>query len=136
MAAKRAAPKNILCLHRHGPYGTVYAQEGLEVAMITGAFEQHIALALVDDGVFLLRRGQDTHGLEMKRFTAAFGAAGDFGVRYIYVESESLAARGMSPEALVVVPEDSESGQGNIVQTVSSTELSEIIGAQDVILNF
>lgn len=136
MPAERPARRKILCIHRHGPYGTVYGQEGLEVAMITGAFDHRVAMALIDDGVFLLRRGQDTEGLGMKRFTAGFRAAGDFGVYRVYVERDSLQARGMNAEALMSVPQDSDSGRGNLVEVVSAEALSTIIAEQDVLLNF
>jgi len=104
--------------------------------MITGAFDQRVVMALIDDGVFLLRRGQNTEGLGMKRFTATFRAAGDFGVHRVYVERDSLQARGMNAQALMSVPEDSESGAGNLVEVVSAETLSTIIAEQDVVLNF
>lgn len=128
--------RRILCINRRAPYGTVYAQEGLEIAMIGGAFDQRIALALIDDGVFLLRRGQDTAGLGMKQFTAAYRALGDFGIYRIYVERESLQARGMDSARLLQVPADSDDDQTDLVEVVSSAELSEVIQQQDVLLNF
>jgi len=129
--------KRILCLNRRGPYGTIYAQEGLEVALIGGAFDQRVALALIDDGVFLLRRGQATEGLGMKRFTAVCGALGDFGIDRIYVERESLAARGMDGSRLMAVPADSGAAESrNLVEVVSARELAGLIAQQDILLNF
>lgn len=128
--------RKILCIHRRAPYGTIYAQEGLEIALIGGAFDQRIALALIDDGVFLLRRDQDTAGLRMKQFTAGYRALGDFGIYRIYVERESLEARGMEGARLLEVPADSDDDETNLVAVVSSAELSEVIEQQDVLLNF
>lgn len=131
-----ATARKILCINRRAPYGTIYAQEGLEIAMIGGAFDQRIALALIDDGVFLLRRGQDTAGLRMKQFTAAYRALGDFGIYRIYVERQSLQARGMDDTQLLEVPADSDDDETNLVAVVSSDELAEVIQQQDVLLNF
>lgn len=128
--------RKILCINRRSPYGTIYAQEGLEIAMIAGAFDQHVALALIDDGVFLLRRGQDTGALRMKRFTATYRALGDFGIDRIYVERESLEARGMDSGQLLEVPADSDSTGVNLVEVVGSLELAGLIQQQDVLLNF
>lgn len=55
-----AAGKKILFINRRGPFGSIYDQEALEIALIGAAFEQQISLALIDDSVFLLRRGQNS----------------------------------------------------------------------------
>jgi len=129
------AAKKIMFVNRRGPYGSVYAQEALEIALIGAAFNQQVCLALIDDGVFLLRSGQDTSGLGLKRFTAAYRALGDFDVYRIYVERESLEARGLYSGELVAVPAGAEDAGGNLVEVVSSAELSELIAGQDVLLN-
>lgn len=131
-----ATVKRILFINRRGPYGSIYAQEALEVALIGAAFDQRIAMAFLDDGVFLLRRGQDTRALGMKEFTAAYRALGDYEVERIYVERESLAARGMGEDDLMNITTDEEGADAhNLVQPVSSTELADIIESQDVLLN-
>lgn len=128
--------RRILCINRRAPYGTIYAQEGLEIAMIAGAFDQQVALALIDDGVFLLKRGQDTAALQLKRFTATYRALGDFGIDRIYVERESLEARGLDSGQLLEVPAESDGTGLNLVEVVDSSELAGLIQQQDVILNF
>lgn len=130
-----ATVKNILFVNRRGPYGSIYAQEALEIALIGAAFEQRIAMAFIDDGVFLLRRGQDSRALVMKEFTAAYRALGDYEIERIYVERESLDARGMGPADLMEVLSGDESGGGSLVQVVSSRELTAIIESQNVLLN-
>lgn len=132
-----AARKKIMFINRRGPYGSVYAQEGLEIALVGAAFEQETSLALIDDGVFLLRRGQDTAGIHMKQFTAAYRALGDYGVHRIYVERESLQARGMSGEDLMVVPagDEDRDPERDLVEVMSSAELSDVIARQDILLN-
>jgi len=130
-----ATVKNILFLNRRGPYGSIYAQEALEIALIGAAFEQRIAMAFIDDGVFLLRRGQDSRALAMKEFTAAYRALGDYEIERIYVERESLDARGMEPGDLMEVHSGDDPDGRDLVQVVSSQELTEIIESQNVLLN-
>lgn len=127
--------KKIMFISRRAPYGSVYAQEALEIALVGAAFDQRISLALMDDGVFLLRAGQDPSGVQMKQFTAAYRALGDFDVQCIYVERESLEARGMTADDLMVVPAEGGASDQNLVEVISSTELAEVIGDQDILLN-
>jgi len=127
--------KSIMFINRRGPYGTIYAQESLEIAMLGAAFDQRISLALIDDGVFLLRAGQGTTAVGMKRFTAAYRALGDFDIERVYVERQSLEVRGMTVDDLAPIPADPDSGEGNLVDVVDSAELSQIIHRQDILLN-
>lgn len=129
------AGKRIMFINRRGPYGSIYAQEALEIALVGAAFDQRISLALIDDGVFLLRTGQDTSGIGMKRFTAAYRALGDFDVHRVYVERESLEGRGMTVEDLLRIPTDGGSGNSDLVEVISSIELAEVINDQDILLN-
>ena len=130
-----AARKKILFINRRGPFGSIYAQEALEIALIGAAFEQQISLALIDDGVFLLRRGQNSDTLQMKRFTAAYLALGDYDIHRVYVERESLDVRGMSEADLVDIVAEVDGGSRNLVELVSSAEMTEIIHDQDILLN-
>lgn len=122
-------------INRRGPYGSVYAQEALEIALVGAAFDQRISLALIDDGVFLLRKNQDTSGLRVKRFTAAYRALGDFDVHRVYVERESLEARGMIGDDLMAITAEVEGSTRDLVEVLSSTELSAVIGDQDILVN-
>ncbi len=117
--------KKIMYVNRRAPYGTIYALEGLEVVLIGAAFEQDVSMAFVDDGVFQLKRGQDTSGAGLKNFSPAYRALEDYEVEKLYVERESLAARGLGEDDLIVP-----------VQVVSSEELAELMEQQDVLLNF
>lgn len=140
-AANEAAPaaaKKFMFIHRRAPHGGNYAQEGLEVALISAAFEQQVSLAFIDDGVFLLKAGQNAAALGMKNFTAAFGALGDYEVRRVYVEAESLAKRGLAADDLMPVVFDGgdDGAQKSLVEIVDADALTAIIAQQDVLLNF
>jgi tRNA 2-thiouridine synthesizing protein C len=117
--------KKFLYVNRRAPYGTIYALESLEVVLIGAAFEQDVSLAFVGDGVYQLAKGQDTKGLEAKNFSPAFRALEDYDVTKLYVDEESLRARGLGAQDLVVP-----------VEVVSAERMAEIMESQDVVLSF
>ena len=88
--------KKLMYLNRRAPYGTIYAVEGLEVVLIGAAFDQDVCMAFVGDGVYQLKTGQDTSGSDMKNFSPAYRALGDYDVTRLYVERESLEERGLT----------------------------------------
>ncbi len=137
--------KKFMYVNRRAPHGSNYAQEGLEVALIGAAFEQDVSIAFVDDGVFQLKTGQDTTSLGIKNFTATFGVLGDFDVKKIYVERESLEQRGLNVDDLMPLVYDNEPETENendrsasrlLVEVVDKNTLAELIEQQDVLLNF
>jgi tRNA 2-thiouridine synthesizing protein C len=133
------ASKKFLYINRKAPHGTIYAQESLEVVLIAAAFEQDVALAFVDDGVYQLMQNQDTSALGNKNFSPTYRALGDYDVNQIYVEQESLELRGLSKEDLMPLTyedEDDDWAEKDSIHVVSSAELADIIEQQDVILNF
>ncbi len=131
--------KKFLYINRRAPHGSNYAQEGLEVALIGAAFDQNVSLAFIDDGVFQLKTGQDTSDLGLKNFTATFGALGDFDVKKIYVEQQSLQQRGLSDADLMPLmyeDEDDDWAAKPMIEIVDQDTLAGIIAEQDVLLNF
>lgn len=131
--------KKFLYLNRTAPYGTIYALESLEVVLIGAAFEQDVSLAFIDDGVFQLAEGQDTAGLGMKNFSKTYRALGDFEVRKLYVERESMAERGLAEKDLMPIVWEDESedyAEKPSIHFVDRAEMSRIIGEADVILSF
>ena len=133
------ASKKFLYINRKAPHGSIYAQESLEVVLIAAAFEQDVALAFVDDGVYQLMQNQDTSGIGSKNFAPTYRALGDYDVNQIYVEQESLQLRGLSKEDLMPLAyedEDDDWAEKDSIHVVSSAELADIIEQQDVILNF
>lgn len=135
----KAAPKKFLYVNRRAPYGTIYALESLEVVLIGAAFDQQVALAFIDDGVFQLTKGQDTKSLGVKNFSPTFRALGDYGVTKFYVEKESLQERGLTVDDLQAITfEDENDGfkEKPSIQLVSRSEMGAIMQQQDVLLNF
>jgi len=131
--------KKFLYINRKAPHGTVYALESLEVVLIAAAFEQDVSLAFIDDGVYQLMRNQDTSQIGVKNFTPTYRALGDYEVNKIYVERESLEARGLSQDDLMPLTwedEDEDWAEKDSIHVISSQEMADILEQQDVILNF
>ena len=117
--------KKFLFVNRKAPYGTIYALESLEVVLIGAAFEQDVSLLFVDDGVYQLVKGQNTKGTEMKNFSPTYRALEGYDIEKLYVEKESLEARGIA-EGDLVVP----------VTVMNRAEVADLMESQDVVLSF
>jgi tRNA 2-thiouridine synthesizing protein C len=117
--------KKFMFVNRSAPYGTVYALESLEVVLISAAFDQDVSLVFVEDGVWQLKKGQQTKGIETKNFSPTYRALDGYDVEKLYVEQESLAARGLTEADLIVD-----------VTVLSSAELGALMDEQDVVLSF
>ena len=117
--------RKFMFVNRKAPYGTIYALEGLEVVLISAAFDQDVSLAFLDDGVYQLVKGQQTKGLEVKNFSPTYRALEGYDVEKLYVEREALEARGIREDQLLVP-----------VQVVSAGEMAELMERQDVIIGF
>jgi len=131
--------KKFLFVNRKAPYGTIYAWESLEVILISAAFEQDVSLIFCDDGVYQIAKGQDTSELGIKNFSPTYNALGDYDINKIYVEKESLDARGLTVDDLLKLTyedEDDDWAEKDSIHVVSSAELAEIMDQQDVVLSF
>ena len=117
--------KKVMFVNRRAPYGTIYALESLEVVLITATFDQDVSLVFLDDGVYELLKGQNTKAVGIKNFSPTYRALDGYDVEKLYVERESLEARGISEDQLLVD-----------VEVLSSAEMGELMAAQDVVLSF
>ena len=133
------AVKKFMYVNRKAPYGTIYALESLEVVLIAAAFDQQVSLVFMDDGVYQLMKSQDTDDIEMKNFSPTYSALGDYDIKTIYVDTESLSERGLSADdlqALVYEDEDDDWKEKSAMHFVDRKKLAEIMAEQDVILSF
>ncbi len=117
--------KKFMFVNRKAPYGTIYALESLEVVLITAAFDQDVSLAFLDDGVYQLKKGQQTKGIETKNFSPTYRALEDYDINKLYVEKEALQARGLSEADMIVD-----------VTVLSRAEMGKLMDEQDVVLSF
>ncbi|NOY52682.1 MAG: sulfurtransferase complex subunit TusC [Deltaproteobacteria bacterium] len=117
--------KKITFLMRKAPHGTIYTHEGLEALLIFCTYEQAITLVLMDDGVYVLKKGQDTMELGTKAFSSAFRVLEDYGVERIIVDKTALTERGLTVEDLMID-----------VEVLESAEIMAFMKKQEVILPF
>jgi len=131
--------KKLMYMNRKAPYGTIYAWESLEVVLIAAAFDQDISLVFADDGVYQLMKGQSTEEVGMKNFSPTYSSLGDYDIKKIYIEQESLEERGLSLEDLQDLKyedEDDDWAEKDSIVLVSRAELAKVIDEQDVVFSF
>jgi tRNA 2-thiouridine synthesizing protein C len=117
--------KKFMYVNRKAPYGTIYALEGLEVVLISAAFDQDVSLAFLDDGVYQLVKGQQTKGIDVKNFSPTYRALEGYDIEKLYVEREALEARGLTEDQLIVP-----------VEVMGRDELVRRMEEQDVVIAF
>jgi tRNA 2-thiouridine synthesizing protein C len=118
------AIKKFMFVNRKAPYGTVYALEALETVLITAAFDQDVSLVFMDDGVFQLKKGQQTKGIETKNFSPTYRALDGYDIEKLYVEQESMEARGLTEDDLLVD-----------VTVMSRADMGKLMEEMDVVLS-
>ena len=109
---------------RHAPHGTIYTYEGLEMILIMAAYEQDLSVVFIGDGVYALKKGQDTSGIGIKGFSKTFMALDGYDVEKLYVDRVSLEERGLTEDDLVVD-----------VEVLDAEETGRLMQEQDVIIH-
>jgi tRNA 2-thiouridine synthesizing protein C len=117
--------KKFAFINRKAPYGTIYALESLEVVLISAAFDQDVSLVFADDGVYQLKKGQATKAVGMKNFSPTYRALEGYDIEKLYVEKESMEARGLTTDDLIVD-----------VEVLDAAEMAALLEEQDVVLSF
>jgi tRNA 2-thiouridine synthesizing protein C len=116
--------KKVLHVMRHAPHGTVYTYEGLEMILMMAAYELDLSVAFIGDGVYALKKDQDTTDIGIKGYARTFGALRDYDVRKLYVDRVSLEERGLGPDDLVIGAE-----------VLESREIGRLMEMQDIIMH-
>ena len=116
--------KKIMHVLRHAPYGTIYTYEGLEMILIMAAYEQDLSVVFIGDGVYALKKGQDTSAIGIKGFSKTFMALDGYDVEKLYVDRVSLEERGLTENDLVVD-----------VEVLDADAIGGLMKEQDVIIH-
>ena len=127
--------KKFMYVNRKAPYGTIYALEVLEAVLISAAFEQHACIVFIDDGVYQIKKGQDTDAVNMKNFSKTYGiiamekedADEDDDIDMVWriiVEQESMEARGLNADDFVID-----------VEVIPSAKLAVIMSEQEIVIS-
>ena len=117
--------KKFLYVNRKAPYGTIYALESLEVVLIAAAFDQDVSLAFLDDGVYQIVKGQHTKNIDVKNFSPTYRALEGYDIEKLYVEKESMEARGLTEADFLVD-----------VKVMTKSEMADLMASQDVVMSF
>ncbi len=72
-----------------------------------------------------MKKGQQTKGIETKNFSPTYRALEGYDIEKLYVEKESLEARGLTEDDLLVD-----------VTVLDSKEMGSLMDQQDVVLSF
>ena len=118
--------KKILFISRHAPYGSSIAKEALDAVLTMAAYEQDLSLLFMDDGVFQLLQNQQSHEIAQKNFAAMLPIRPLYEVENIFVHLESLQARGITENELLL----------DSVQVLDSHAVSVLLAQQDQLLSF
>ena len=118
--------KKLLFISRHAPYGTSLAKEALDAILAASAYDQDLSLLFMDDGVFQLLSTQDPKDLEQKNFAAMLPALILYEIEKIYVHLESLQARQIAINELVL----------DGAQIIDSAAIGNLLALQDQLLSF
>ena len=94
------------------------------MTLTAAAFDQHISLLLIDDGVYALRAGQKPESLECRDICSIFDSLEIYDIDTIYVEKESLAGRGLRSNDL-----------GLAVDVLPRSDVGALMRRQTVIVN-
>jgi tRNA 2-thiouridine synthesizing protein C len=117
--------KKFMFVNRKAPYGTIYALEGLEVVLISAAFDQDVSLVFLDDGVYQIVKGQHTKAIDVKNFSPTYRALEGYDIEKLYVLKESLEERGLTVDDLLVD-----------VEVLDAAGMARLMAEQDVVLSF
>lgn len=115
--------KKIMHIIRRAPHGSIYSYEALETVLIMAAYDQDISMAFIDDGVYALKKDQDTSEIEIKGYMKTFTALDDYDVEKLYVDKQSLEERGLTKDDLIVD-----------VEILESAEIGKLMAEQDSII--
>ena len=117
--------KKFLFVMRNAPHGSIYPYEGLEVILIVAAYDQVLNTLFIDDGILALKKGQETSGIGVKEFSKTYRVLEDYGVENLWVDKDSLEARGLTADDLVTD-----------VTVIDTEKVKSILKEQDIILPF
>jgi len=109
---------------RHAPHGTIYTYEGLEMILIMAAYEQDLSVVFIGDGVYALKKNQETARIGIKGFSKTFMALNGYDVEKLYADKLSLEERGLTEADLVVD-----------VEVLNAEVIGGMMREQDVIIH-
>lgn len=117
--------KRFLFVNQHPPYGSFKAKEALDALLMASAFEQTIQVLFLGDGVFQLKKDQNTKLRHTKNIASNLSALAVYDIHDVFVAEKDLSARGLTVNDLILT-----------VTALSQAEISRLCENQDIILSF
>jgi tRNA 2-thiouridine synthesizing protein C len=117
--------KKFLFVMRYASLGGVRVRESLDMIMTAAAFDQAVRLLILDDGVFLLKRGQQPEASGLKPMAPLFEALALYDVEDVLVERASLRERQLTAEDLVIP-----------VRVVDRADIAGLTAEHDVVISW
>lgn len=117
--------KSFLVVNRRSPYGSNFAKEALDAALMAAVFNQQTSILFMDDGVLQLLSGQAPADIGAKNCSATLPMLEMYEITDIYVDRDALQQRGLSEQDLLIR-----------CQLLDASAITELLERQDIILNF
>lgn len=96
------ARHDLLVILRHGPHGSAWLREGLDVALVAAAFGKRVALLFQADAVYALMADQQTGALGQKGTHPQIAMLEMYDIETLWVSEEALLQRGLEPGDLML----------------------------------
>lgn len=93
--------KNILILHTTSSFNTLSGKEALDLSLIFGAYEQHVSVVFIDQGVFQTIAHQDPESIEQKDYLSTIKALDIYDIEQVFVSQHSLQKYGFQHSELL-----------------------------------
>lgn len=118
--------KKILLISRKAPYGGSTAREAIDVALAAAIYDQDIGILFMDDGIFQLLKNQQSQFINQKNIAFILPALDLYGIEKIYVHLESLTARAINVDELII----------ENLQLLDNKGVGNLLNQQDHLLSF
>lgn len=92
---------DLLVVQCHAPYASATANEGLDLALASAAFEKVTGILFQGDGVYQLLAEQSPDGIHQKNLSKVLSATPIYGVQHLFVSATCLQERKLSFDHLI-----------------------------------
>ncbi len=92
--------KKVIIFIKAGPYGMASPGEGFRAVIGLAGMGFEVHTVLIDDGVFVLKKGQAPEKIEMHNLEEAYSSIPDFDAK-LYAYKPSLDDRGLTKDMII-----------------------------------
>ena len=111
-----------LFILQHSPYASSMARESLDMALATAAFDHHVQLLFVGDGVYQLLSNQHSDVKQLKNIEKTLKVLSLYEIEDVFADSQAVLERKLQTERLLAT------------QMLNSSEMQTLIAQADVVL--